>query len=307
METRAHFIIVGAFIIAAFVLGFAFILWGVGTTSETDDVPYDIMFQKNVNGLSISNPVLLNGVRVGKVTNIVLNPDKPEEIRVRILVKRGTPIRDDSRAKLIPIGITGQSSVFISGGTASSPLLRPLFKGNVPVIKTVPSPLSEIMSALPEMLNTGKNLLEDLRKVVNEDNRKNIKEFLANISSFSNMLVKSEADIRLALDNIKNAAEQTRQAMTKTENAATTVNDYVAKELSPATDKIGLLVKRIDNLVKNMEPGLTRFSNGGLDDLTSLVNESRTLVEALENIAQKLDSNPKQYLLGKTVPEYQTP
>lgn len=307
METRAHFIIVGAFIITAFILGFAFILWGIGNSSDSNDVPYDIMFQKNVNGLSISNPVLLNGVRVGKVTDIMLNPDKPEEIRVRILVTQGTPIRDDSRAKLIPIGITGQSSVFISGGTASSPLLKPLFKGNIPLIKTVPSPLTELMSALPEMMNTGKKLLEDLRKVVDEKNRENIKEFLANISSFSNMLVKSEADIRLAIDNIKSAATQTEKAMNRTENAAITVKNYVVKDLTPATDKIGLLVKRIDLLVKNMEPGLSRFSNGGLEDITSLVKESRTLVETLENIAQKLNSNPKQYLLGKTVPEYQTP
>ncbi|MEZ0576107.1 MlaD family protein [Halodesulfovibrio aestuarii] len=307
METRAHFIIVGVFIISAFVFGFGFILWGAGNSSDSNDLPYDIMFLRSVNGLSISNPVLLNGVRVGKVTAIMLNKDKPEEIRVRILVTRGTPIRDDSKAKLIPIGITGQSAVFISGGTATSPLLKPLYKGNIPLIKTVPSPINELISALPEMLTTGKKLLEDLRKVVDPENRKNVKDFLANIASFSNLLVKSEADIQTALDNIKNAAAQTQHAMSETEKTALSVHDYVSTQLTPATNKIGILVKRIDLLVKNMEPGLTRFSKSGLDDLTSLVNESRTLVDTLENIAQKLNSNPKQFLLGKTVPEYQTP
>lgn len=307
METRAHYIIVGVFIITSVVLGFGFVLWGVGSTSEADDLPYEILFRRSVNGLSISNPVLLNGVRVGKVTAIMLSQDKPEEIRVRIHVRRRTPIRDDSKAKLIPIGITGQSAVFISGGTATSPLLKPLYKGNIPLIKTLPTSSDELFSALPEMLNTGKKLLEDLRKVVDPENRKHMKEFIANIASFSDMLVKNEADLQLAITNIKNAAAQTQHAMSETEKTAQSVNDYVAKQLTPATNKIGTLVQRIDLLVKNMEPGLTRFSKSGLDDITSLVNESRTLVDTLENIAQKLNSNPKQFLLGKTVPEYQTP
>lgn len=307
METRAHYIIVGAFIIASFIFGFGFILWGAGSSSDKNDLPYDILFQNSVNGLSISNPVLLNGVRVGQVTAIMLSQDKPEEIRVRIRIKRDTPIRDDSRANLIPIGITGQSSVFISGGTATSPLLKPLFKGNIPLIKTTPSPLNELISSLPEMISTGKKLLQDLRKVVDPTNREHVKEILANVSSFSDMLVKREADIKLALDNVKNAAAQTQHAMAETEKTALSVNDFVAKQLTPATNEIGILIKRIDLLVKNMEPGLTRFSKGGLNDVTSLVNQSRILVNTLENIAQKLQSNPKQFLLGTTVPEYQTP
>ncbi|MCG8530204.1 MAG: MlaD family protein [Desulfovibrionales bacterium] len=307
METRAHFIVVGAFIIASFALGFAFIIWGVSSNADSDDVPYDILFMNSVSGLSISNPVLFNGVRVGKVTAITLSQDKPEEIRVRILVRKNTPVRDDSKAKLTPIGITGQSAVFISGGTAKSPLLKPLFKGNVPLIQTVPSPIDELINALPEMLTTGKKLLADLRKVVDPENRMHVKQFLANIASFSDMLVKSEQDIRQALDNIKNAATQTRLAMSETEKSAKKVNVYLTKQLTPTTAKIGTLVSRIDGLVKNMEPGITRFSRTGLDDFRSLINESRQLVNTLESISQKLNANPKQFLLGKTVPEYKTP
>ena len=134
-----------------------------------------------------------------------------------------------------------------------------------------------------------------------------VKQFLANIASFSDMLVKSEQDIRQALDNIKNAATQTRLAMSETEKSAKKVNVYLTKQLTPTTAKIGTLVSRIDGLVKNMEPGITRFSRTGLDDFRSLINESRQLVNTLESISQKLNANPKQFLLGKTVPEYKTP
>jgi len=206
-----------------------------------------------------------------------------------------------------PIGITGQSAVFISGGTATSPLLKPLFKGNIPLIKTVPSPINELINALPEMLNTGKLLLEDLRKVVNPQNREHVKVFLTNIASFSETLVESEQDVRTALDNIKNAAAQTKSAMSETEKTAKSLDSYVSKQLAPATQEVGTLIRRIDSLVKNMEPGLAKFSNNGLDDLSSLVNKTRSLVDTLEDIAQKLNSNPKQFLLGKTVPEFQTP
>ena len=307
METKAHYIIVGAFIIVAFLCGFGFILWGVSSNTDSNDIPFDILFNKSVAGLSVANPVLFNGVRVGKVTAIILSQDKPEEIRVRIRVRKDTPVREDSKAKLLPIGITGQSQVFISGGTATSPLLKPLFKGNIPLIKTVPSPIDELINALPEMLNTGKKLLADLRKIVDHQNRESIKEFLTNIASFSDVLVKSEKDVRIALDNIRKASAQTEKAMVSTENTANSLNTYVANELSPATAQVGDLVKRIDVLMKNMEPGIARFSRSGLDDIQSLINESRILINTLENIAQKLSSDPKQFLLGKTVPEYQTP
>lgn len=307
METKAHYIIVGAFIIFAFLCGFGFIFWGVSSNTDANDVPYEILFTKSVTGLSVANPVLFNGVRVGKVTEIMLNPDKPEEIRVRIRVRRDTPVREDSKAKLLPIGITGQSEVFISGGSVSSPLLKPLFQGNIPLIKTVPSPIDELINALPEMLNTGKKLLADLRKIVDHQNRESIKEFLTNIASFSDILVESEEDIRVALDNIRIASAQTEKAMVSTENTAKSLNKYVADQLTPATAKVNDLVRSINLLVKNMEPGVERFSRSGLDDIQSLVNESRILINTLENIAQKLNDNPKQFLLGKPIPEYQTP
>lgn len=116
METRAPFVIVGAFVLAAIVAVFGFLYWlnnagGIGKR-ET----YQVVFNGPVPGLLVGAGVLFNGIRVGEVASLDLVADRPHEVRATIAVAEHTPVRADTKVSLDFQGLTGVPVVALEGG-----------------------------------------------------------------------------------------------------------------------------------------------------------------------------------------------
>src|ERR1051326_1676974 len=99
MEARANYVMVGGICVA--------ILWLAHAQFNQKFVNYDIYFTGSVTGLSVGAPVNLNGVAIGKVTEIRLDPVNPDQVRVTIEADVQAPIKSDSVASLELTGITG--------------------------------------------------------------------------------------------------------------------------------------------------------------------------------------------------------
>ena len=116
METRAHHILIGLFtvLVAAGVIGFA--LWLGKVDSGKRFEVYDIVFEEAVSGLSKGGSVQFNGINIGEVTNLRLDPKDPRRVLARVRVDSDAPIRADTHAKLVMTGITGISIIRLSSG-----------------------------------------------------------------------------------------------------------------------------------------------------------------------------------------------
>jgi phospholipid/cholesterol/gamma-HCH transport system substrate-binding protein len=116
METRAPFVIVGAFVLAAIVAVFGFVYWlnNAGGIGKRDT--YQVVFNGPVPGLLVGAAVLFNGIRVGEVTSLELVADRPQDVHVTIAVAEHTPVRSDTRVGLDFQGLTGVPVVALEGG-----------------------------------------------------------------------------------------------------------------------------------------------------------------------------------------------
>ena len=74
METRAPFVIIGAFVLAAIVAVFGFVYWLNNTAGLGARATYHVQFDGPVPGLLVGAAVLFNGIRVGEVTSLVSRP-----------------------------------------------------------------------------------------------------------------------------------------------------------------------------------------------------------------------------------------
>ncbi len=83
METRANFVLIGAFTLAAVVAAFLFVMWIVGYGTSGVHRHYQIVFNGSVSGLSNGALVLFNGLKVGEVTNLELRRRQSEPGRRR--------------------------------------------------------------------------------------------------------------------------------------------------------------------------------------------------------------------------------
>ena len=77
METRAPFVVVGAFVLAAIVAVFGFVYWLQNTGGLGPRTTYHVQFEGSVPGLLVGAAVLFNGIRVGEVTDLGLAPGQP--------------------------------------------------------------------------------------------------------------------------------------------------------------------------------------------------------------------------------------
>ena len=116
METRAPFVIVGAFVLAAIVAVFGFVYWLQNTGGLGPRATYHVQFEGSVPGLLVGAAVLFNGIRVGEVTDLGLAPDNPRRVNATISVASTTPVRADTKVGLEFQGLTGVPVIALEGG-----------------------------------------------------------------------------------------------------------------------------------------------------------------------------------------------
>src|SRR5579883_463609 len=311
METRAHYIVVGAFVLALIAAIFAAIIWLARIQFEREGAYYDIFFRGSVNGLSDGAPVRYNGVPIGRVVMIRLDPKNVERVRVRVAIDTSTPIKQDAVASLETQGITGQAYVQISGGSNASPPLTTPPDRAYPVIRSRPSQLAEVVSSAPELLSRAIAVADRLTEVLSEDNQAALTRTLRNLDTLTGTLVKDSSEVdRLMTEGTGVIAELRATAATANTLLAhfdQALNDKsgVAGKLSATLDEFGrsarLLAQatdHLDGLIQENRPALRDFTQRGLTQAEQLVSDSRALVAELNRIADEIERDPSRFLYG---------
>ena len=127
METRAPFVIVGAFVLAAIAAVFGFVYWLHNTGGLGARSTYHVQFNGPVPGLLVGAGVLFNGIHVGEVTELGLAPDDPRRVNATISVSATTPMRADTKVGLDFQGLTGVPVIALEGGTQlTAPEVMPI-------------------------------------------------------------------------------------------------------------------------------------------------------------------------------------
>ena len=80
METRANFVLIGAFTLGGSGGAFLFIMWIAGYGATGTHRHYQVVFNGSVSGLSAGSNVLFNGLKVGEVTNLGFVKGNPSQV-----------------------------------------------------------------------------------------------------------------------------------------------------------------------------------------------------------------------------------
>lgn len=177
METRAPFVIVGAFVLAAIVAVFGFVYWlnNAGGIGKRDT--YQVVFSGPVPGLLVGAAVLFNGIRVGEVTSLELVADRPQDVHVTIAVAEHTPVRSDTRVGLDFQGLTGVPVVALEGGE----------RADAP---PVPGALIAEKGAGQSMTQAARDALRKVDSVLSE-NAAPLHDAITNLSTFTDGLARN--------------------------------------------------------------------------------------------------------------------
>src|SRR3546814_598319 len=184
METRAHHLLIGSFMLAFLVAIVLFVLWLAKSQVDRDVAHYNIYFHGSVAGLGVGGDVRFNGIKVGTVSQISIDRQNTSRVRVTAEMAADTPIRADSEATLQLQGITGVSYVQITPGSPEAELIKPVRGGDTakyPTIKSKPSAIDTLVEAAPELLTRA-------AKVLSDENLNNLTGFIADLHQISQTL-----------------------------------------------------------------------------------------------------------------------
>ena len=92
METKANYVLIGVFTLAVVVGVFGFVYWfqNIGGTGER--AFYRVVFDGSVSGLRTGGSVLYNGIRVGEVTGLKLDPEKPQQVTATLSIDKSVAV-----------------------------------------------------------------------------------------------------------------------------------------------------------------------------------------------------------------------
>lgn len=312
METRAHYIVVGAFVLAVLAGIFAAVIWVARIQFEREGSIYDILVSGSVNGLGEGAPVRYKGVPIGRVTSIRLDPLNVERVRVRIAVTTSTPIKEGAVASLETQGITGQAFVQISGGSNAAPPLTAPPGQPYPVIPSRPSQLEEVVTSAPELLSRAIRVADRLTHLLNEDNRAALGQTLSNLDSFSSTLAKNSGSVdKMVAEGLAAAAELHKTAtsandlLTHLDRTLNDENSGVAAKLNEtlgdldrSAKSLAHMTDHLDGLIQENRPAVRDFTQRGLSQAEQLVADSRALVAELNRVADEISRDPARFLYG---------
>jgi phospholipid/cholesterol/gamma-HCH transport system substrate-binding protein len=273
METKANYLMIGGSVLGVLVFAFIFIFWISNFAGGGKQ--FLIVFDSSVAGLTSGSSVGFNGIKVGEVRSFELDPKDARKVQVLISVADDTPVRGNSKASIQSLGLTGGSGIQITPGTPDSPLLVATAEVPIPTIPAKRGAGQGLFDAAPAALNNASAFIERLDDLV-AANEKAITTALANIETLTDMLSGKSEAIGVAITDVSEGAQSFKSLSSKLEVS----------------------------LGDNMD-GLTRQANEAMQEFSATMREARRAATTLNRILEKLEADPRGFLLGGSqVPEY---
>ena len=303
METKANYVLIGAFTLVTAILLLFFGLWAAKYSSERSWTEYAVVFNEPVTGLTEGSSVQYNGISVGTVESLRLAPDDPRQVLARLKLQADTPVKVDTKAKMSITSLTGSPFIQLTGGSPRAPWLTAVDHREVPVIRTE-------ASALQNIADTANRLVARMDEVLSEDNVKHIASTLQNIDALTGSVAAQRQDLRALIVSARRSSEQLEKTLASTNHAVDGVNRELVDKLPGLVGKLDDTLTKLDTAAGNANSilgenrtAIHSFANDGLGQLGPTLGELRGLVRDLRRISDRLEGSPARYILGRDAPK----
>jgi phospholipid/cholesterol/gamma-HCH transport system substrate-binding protein len=311
METRAHHLLIGAFVALMTIALFAFLVWVAKVDINQPFDRYQIYFEESVAGLSKAGDVRYNGIPVGQVTNIDIPEDDPTKARVTVRIRSEVPILESSVAVLATWGLTGVLFVQIENEDPDSLELSLKPGQEMPVIRSRVSPIQEFFVGGPNLINSGVEVLAEIKRLLSPENQKKFGEILGNTEKLTSEIADHSADFKTtlgkldtALDDLKETSVTVRKFVANADAALDQDFKKTMGTLQSAATSIDQLAQDLDGLIAENRTAISNFSNATLPEISRLILDARRLARSLAGLAERLEDNPGSLIFSPPKPEH---
>lgn len=294
-----NFVAVGAFVLGLGAVLVAAVLWlASGGAWRTQTDIYLAVEIESVAGLNPDAPVKYNGVDVGKVQSIYLDPVNPQNVVLLFAINRGTPIKEDTIAILKTQGLTGIAYIELAGGSATSPVLLAKDGARYPQIKTSPSLSARLENVLTNVLSKIDSTTTNLNAFLSPANQAAFGQTLQDTAKVAHTLAlrsdSMDATLKNAATALENIARASAQWDTLTQRA--TGAAVALETMGTEVSKTGVQAGKV---AETAGADLKRFSAQTIPELERTLLDLRSLSISLRELSEETRRDPRGLIFGR--------
>ncbi|MCP5047044.1 MAG: MCE family protein [bacterium] len=207
----------------------------------------------SVNGINEGAAVKYQGVKIGKVTGMEVNPKDLDSITITVRIKKDFSVKKDMHAALQYAGITGLRFIEISGGNADSVFVLP--EGEIATKKGLGEKAEDIV------LNVD-SVVDAVNKMLNAENREKFASMLKNLETstrvIANTLEKREKQFGNSLEKMDTVLAR----LVELSGNLNTFTGYLNEETGKVS--IANLVKESEELIRTVSKRFSREEMGAV-------------------------------------------
>jgi phospholipid/cholesterol/gamma-HCH transport system substrate-binding protein len=291
MENNANYALVGALSMALIAALFGFVYWFAGPASSVAVKPLDVVFTGTVSGLSTGTDVLFNGVKVGQVRTVSLDPEDTNRVVVRTEIAESTPVRADTRTVMGFQGLTGIGSIQFSGGTQAAGDPVPPPGGTVPRLFAEASDFQSVLDGLASTV-TGANSAVDRLNTFLEANTDKLGTTIEDVQSFSAALAANSEGVGTFLSSISDAGREIGPMAGEIRELSAEVRSLLdAIPADQVTKVVGDVGNFTDTLSRNSERIDAFFASTSTlsSDLGEITTSLKSSASTIEQVTAQID------------------
>lgn len=318
MITKSQKIRLGIFISSAVAILLLLILaLSINQFFKEKDVYYIAYRDMSVMGLDIGSSVKYLGINVGTIKEIEIDPQDINRIIVTIGLKKDTPIKNDVRADISTIGITGIKIIELRGGSNDAPTLEP--GGFIRPGKSLTEDITGKAEIIADKIEL---ILNNLLELTADTNQEKVFELVDNtnqavgninavVSENKDKINRSFENIDLITSELGTASQSANRAISGLESIVT------ADSFRTAINALVKIANKIDatniyNLVEQLNEAVIK-ANRVLVQSEYILKENRVkfyesmtelneTLKYLKSAAQQIDEDPS-VLIGGSEPD----
>lgn len=290
-------------------------IWGYSYLKGKDILDnYKTFFvkYKNVEGLAATAPITINGLVVGQVAGIKIQPNG--EILVQLQIKNDFPFSKSSLVAIYEPGLIAGKQlqiipnfndkvVAVSGDTLTSSVKKGL-------TDLVSDKLAPLQQKVEKLVVNADLLLTNLNEILDAKSKENLKNSISNLSKTIEGFNSVVENANSILSNNKGNIDKTLSNLNKVSTDFSKISDSLSKaNITKVVNNLEKTLSNVDKIMNDVQSGKGSLGKIVKDD--ALYNNLEKTTKELELLLQDLRLNPTRYvnvsLFGKKNKPYKSP
>lgn len=324
MERKAHYALIGTFVLVSLTALLAFTAWLSDAQFDKKYDNYEISFRGGVQGLSEGTEVRFNGLKVGDITELRIDPNDNNSVIVDIQVVSNTPVDSESIGRMEPLGLTGLNYIQIIPGGPNSRLIKNSTDKDPFRLKGEASRIDLLLGSGGTVMESSQAALARINAVMTPEAIMDFHEILNNLKVITNNFVDLKVDPEIfnrTMQSIEQASSDVSLAADAVDLAAKDFDVLIENDVRTVLDRSKISMEKLDKtlvaikalskdsnqLITDGRDAINRLSNSGLTDLEETIDSIRRAVLGLESILINFEQNPAAFIVGVSEEKVELP